>query len=188
MKLRSTLAALVAALASGLCLCACATADAPSLTEIEAFRAYPVYYSGDSVDGHSLREVLGEPDQFEDKRDTAWILIYGKCEDPPDEGGCPYPLQIHDYSTCARWADQLHRNPRRMFDFRGAKAIRLFQGGGAAWEIFTGRTTVTISATDRDILHSAARALRLVHREHPSPLPPPVPGSLEGELPCQDRS
>jgi hypothetical protein len=149
------------------------------------FRAYPVYYSGESVDGHSLREVLGDPTLQENKRDTVWILIYGKCEDPPDEGGCPYPLQIHSYSTCTRWAAQLHRNPRRLFNLRGAKATRLFQGGGAALELFTGRTTITISATDQNILDAAVRSLRTVHQKHPAPLPPPAPGSLEGELACQ---
>ena len=179
--------ALVAAFASGLFLCGCATDDPPSLSEIKAFRAYPVYYSGDSVAGHSLNEVLGDPAKYEDERDAAWVLIYGKCEDPPDEGGCPYPLQIHNHSTCSRWASQLDRN-HRLFDFHGAKAARLFQGGGAAWEIFTGRTTVAISAIDRHILLSAARSLRTVQRDYPSPLPPPAPGSLDGELPCQDQS
>ena len=168
MNLRRTLATLVAALASGLGLCACE--DAPSLSEMKAFRAYPVYYSGDSVAGHSLREVLGGQTE-QNIRDTGWSLIYGKCEDPPDEGGCPYPLQIHNYSTCARWASLQHRKPR-LFDFRGAKATRTPQGGGAILEIYTGRTTVTISSEERNILNAAARALRNVRQEHPSPLPP----------------
>lgn len=186
MNPRRTLLALVAAFAVALCLSACD--DEPSLSEFKQFRAYPVYYPGESVDGHSLREVLGDPTQYGDKRDTTWILIYGRCQDRPDEGGCPYPVQVHNYSTCTRWATQLDRNPRQLFDFRGAKAIRLFQGGGAGWEIFTGRTTVTISAEDQQLLHTTARALRTVDQEHPSPLPPPAPGSLQGKLPCQGRS
>lgn len=182
MNLRRTFGALLVALASGLSLSGCE--DAPSLSEMREFRAYPVYYSGESVAGNSLREVLGDPTQYEDKRDTAWILIYGKCKDRPDEGGCPYPLQIHNYSTCTRWAGL---SGTRLFDFRGAKATKPMRGG-AALEIFTGRTTVTVDAENEDVLDSALQALRDVRRDHPSPsLPPPVPGSLEGELPCQDR-
>jgi hypothetical protein len=153
---------------------------------MRTFRAYPVYYSGESVAGRPLSKVLGDAAAQEDERDTTWVLVYGECEDPPDEGGCPYPLQIHNYSACTRWADQLHRNPR-LFDFRGAKALRPMQGSEAALEIFTGRTTVTISATERQILDAAAQSLRNVRQEEPSPLPPPVPGSLTGDLPCQDR-
>lgn len=179
--LRILFAALVASLALG----ACATEAAPSLSEFKRFRAYPVYYPGDSVGGFSIREVLGDPSRYEDKRDTVWVLIYGHCQDPPDEGGCPYPVQVHNYSACTRWAAQLHRAPR-LFDFRGAKAIRLFQGGGAGWEIFTGRTTVTISAESHRLLHLTARALRTAQQKHPSPLPPPAPGSLSGDLPCQN--
>lgn len=182
MNLRRTLETLFAAFASGLSLCACASDDPPSLSEIREFRAYPVYYSGLSVTGNSLREVLGDHAQHKDQRDTTWILIYGRCKDPPDEGGCPYPLQIHNYSTCARWAGL--RNSR-LFNFRGAKARKPMQGGGSALEIYTGRTTVTISAENRKILDSAARALRVIRQRHPSPLPPPLPGSLRGELPCQ---
>jgi hypothetical protein len=59
--------------------------------------------------------------------------------------------------------------------------------GPAVLEIYTGHTTVTVSAENRDVLNSAAKALRDVRQRHPTSLPPPVPGSLRGELPCQDR-
>jgi hypothetical protein len=58
-------------------------------------------------------------------------------------------------------------------------------GGGAGLEIFTGRTTVTIHAESQDLLDSTVRALRTVHQKRPVPLPPPVPGSLTRDLPCQ---
>ena len=183
MNLRRTVGTLAAALACGLCLCACE--DAPSLSEIKKFRTYPVYYSGASVAGNSLTEVSGDPAGHKDKRDTAWVLIYGKCKDPPAEGGCQVPVQIHNYSICARWEGL---REARLFDFRGAKATRPTGRGPAALEIYTGRTTVTITAENRNVLNSAAQALRGVRQEHPSALPPPVPGSLRGELPCQDQS
>lgn len=183
LKLRRTSGPIFATFVAAFCLCACATEDAPSLSEIKEFGAYPVYYSGDAVAGNSLREIQGDPTQYEDKREASWFLIYGRCKDMPDEGGCPPPLQIHNYSTCTRWANR----DSRLFDVRGAKAKKPFPGGGAALEIFTGRTTVTFHAESQKVLNAAVQALRDVRQKHPSPLPPPMPGSLNGDLPCQGR-
>lgn len=180
---RRALAVLVAALVAGLGLFACAEDpenEKPSLSEIRDFGAYPVYYAGTSVDGNALSEIFGDPSQFEDKRDTAWILLYGDCD--AEDGGCFLPLSIHSYSACTRWAD-----PNAKFlDIRGAKATIPTGEIRAALEIFTGRTTVTIGADSQALLDSAVQALREVHQKRPSPLPPPVPGSLRGELPCQE--
>ncbi len=68
--------------------------EAPSLKEVRRFDAYPVYYAGKEVAGFPLEYVLGGEQQI-DPRSGAWIFIYGRCVDPPDEGGCPYPVQIH---------------------------------------------------------------------------------------------
>jgi hypothetical protein len=55
-------------------------------------------------------------------------------------------------------------------------------------EIFTGRTTVVIFATHENVARSTARQLRNVRQaQPPSLLPPPVPGSLRGKLPCQRK-
>jgi hypothetical protein len=190
MDLKRTLAALVAAFAAGLCLSACAEDaddepsmnDEPSLSEIREFRAYPVYYAGTSVSGNALLKIDGDPEHQEDKLDTTWVLIYGDCD--AEDGGCFPPVQIHSYSTCARWADP----GSQLIDIRGAKATKPMRGTGAALEIFTGRTTVTIGAENQHVLDSTVQVLREVHQEKPSGvLPPPVPGSLRGELPCQNR-
>jgi hypothetical protein len=186
LNLKRTFALLVAGFVAGLGLFACAEDGEngkPSLSEIRDFGAYPVYYSGTSVAGNALLEILGDPSQFEDKRDMAWILVYGDCD--AEEGGCLPPLSIHSYSTCARWADP----DAKFIDIRGAKATKPFGEIRPALEIFTGRTTVTIGADSQALLDSAVRALREIHQKKPSRLlPPPVPGSLNGELPCQDRS
>lgn len=187
-SLKRTVVALAAALAAGLCLGGCAgdepsdAADRPSLSEIREFHAYPVYYSGASVAGNDLLQVGGDAEQWEDKQDTTWVLIYGDCD--AEDGGCFPPVQIHSYSTCARWADP----GAHLFDVRGAKATREMRGAGAGIEIFTGRTTVTIGAESRRLLNSTIQALREVHQKKPSRLlPPPAPGSLSGELPCQGQ-
>lgn len=175
LELGQALRTLFAAFASALCLCACATEDAPkdapSLNEIKEFRAYPVYYSGNSVAGNSLRKVYGDPELHKDERDTTWVLIYGDCN--AEEGGCFPPLQIHSYSICARGAGL---REARLFDLRGVKATKPMRGSGAGLEIFTGRTTVTIGAENKSVLDSAVQALRNVRQKHPSSsLPPPAP-------------
>lgn len=183
--LKRTLTVVVSAFATGLFLGACAgdepePSDRPSLSEIREFRAYPVYYSGTSVAGNALREILGGSSGDGDERDATWILIYGDCD--AEEGGCLPPLSIHSYSTCTRWAGP----DARLIDVRGVKATKPFGEIRPTLEIFTGRTTVKIGANSQALLDSAVQALREVHQERPSRLPPPVPGSLSGELPCQD--
>lgn len=184
LNLKRTFALLVTGFVAELGLFACGEVgenDKPSLSEIRDFRAYPVYYSGTSVAGNALLEILGDPSQHEDKRDTAWVLIYGDCD--AEDGGCFPPVQIHNYSTCARWAGP----DAQLIDVLGAKATKPFGEIGPALEIFTGQTTVTIGAESQALLDSAVQALREVHQRKPSRLlPPPVPGSLNGKLPCQD--
>jgi hypothetical protein len=167
--------------------------EEPSLKEARAFDAYDVYYAGQEAAGFPLREVFGENPQRHARR-SAWVFIYGQCVDPPDEGGCPPPLQIHNYSTCSWWAAASNQTrpigfkSDPMYDFRGAKARRTGgQVGEARVEIFTGDTTVKISG-EPNAIKTAARTLRSVDEGQPtSHLPPPVPGSLAGKLPCQDE-
>ncbi len=170
---------------AALILSGCA-ARTPSLKEARRFDAYPVYYAGKEVAGFPLEYVLGGKQEI-DPRSGAWIFIYGRCVDPPDEGGCPYPVQIHSYSTCERWAEGSSYG-HRLYDFRGAKARWGGVDIGNSMEIFTGATTVTI-AGEPDIVKAAARVLRLVDSsEPPANLSPPVPGSLAGKLPCQGKA
>lgn len=176
---------------NGLCLIALAgcAEDAPSLEEVKTFKGYPVYYAGEEVLGRPITGDLGGEGQV-NPRERVWFFIYGDCEDPPEgEGGCA-PFQIHNYSTCSRWASQLTQAPvglnRRaaLRPFRGAKAR--YRRAEHSVEIFTGRTTITIGGgSDPKLLETALRQLREVHQAEPSRLPPPAPGSLSGKLPCQ---
>jgi hypothetical protein len=170
----------------GLILSSCGAADPPSLSEVKGFDAYRVYYDGEEIAGQPLSlvergEVQNHP------HSESWLFIYGDCDPPPTgESGCPPPLQIQNYSACYRWPSGF-RNKPRSFDFRGAKAT----GNGTSIEdgveISTGRTTVVIFSEQRKLAASAARELRDVRQAGPSRLPPPVPGSLSGKLPCQSK-
>lgn len=168
----------------GFVLCGCAKVASPgstNLSEVKKFDPYPVYYAGENVDGLPFTGISeGHAGKW-----IYWGFGYGVCDPPSglfEEGGCSLPLSIQNWSTCYRW-------PRRkfhLFDFRGAKAT----GGGpngSQMEIFTGRTTVVVFAHDQSVTKFAARRLRTVRQAQPTLLPPPVPGSLRGKLPCQRR-
>jgi hypothetical protein len=156
---------------------------------VKKFKGYPVYYAGEEVLGRPITEVIGGEEQV-DPQEQVRFFIYGDCENPPEgEGGCA-PFQIHNYSTCSRWAHSLDQAPvglgRRaaLRPFRGAKAR--YRRAEHSIEIFTGRTTITIGGgSDPKMLKTALRQLREVHQAEPSRLPPPAPGSLSGKLPCQ---
>ena len=170
----------------GFIACSWAAAAAPDLSDVERFDAYRVYYSGEEVAGLPLEEVLGGDPQK--GRSIGWTFFYGACTPPPVEGGCGPPLEIQNVSTCRRWFSAFFRK-RRLYDFHGAKAT----GGGGRYEvspmeIFTGRTTVVIWGDGKSVIKSAARQLRNVRLREPQLLlPPPVPGSLGGKLPCQRK-
>lgn len=172
----------------GFLLSGCGAEDSLSLSEVKRFDARPVYYAGEEVAGLPLEGVEDEEWQ-EVEQLMGWNFYYGDC-DPPSglfaEGGCELPLQIQNYSTCRRWASLLS-DKSEIFDFRGAKATGTGNGIERPVEIFTGRTTVVIFAGKRSVARSAARQLRNVRQPRPSGLPPPVPGSLWGKLPCQRK-
>lgn len=159
-----------------------ATGRADTLGEAQSFSAFEVYFAGDAVKHLPLETIEREP-RHGGGRSAARTFFYGSCV-PIGEGLCSVPLQIQNYSTCRRWADAYPGKPR-LFDFRGAKAA--WVGTARSLEVYTGRTTVVIFARSRSIAWSAARLLRNIKSSHASSFPPPVPGSLWGELPCQGK-
>jgi hypothetical protein len=163
-----------------LVLVSAATAGPVGLGKVKAFDAYSVYFAGQGISGVPFEDV--EKDAWPDRKLVRWSFYYGDCALPAGEGGCSVPLQIHNYPTCRRWASAYPGEPR-LFNFRGAKAAWVSTAGSL--EIYTGRTTVVIFAHRSKLAMRAARLLRGVRQVQPSRLPPPVPGSLEGELPCQ---
>ena len=157
----------------------------PSLSDVKEFDAYSVYYAGMEVAGLPLEDIEEEAWKG-DGRSIGWNFYYGDC-DPPSglfaEGGCQPPLQIQNYSSCRRWAG-LFSGKSDMFDFRGTKAAR---ERGRGFEVFTGHTTVVIYGTRGRFVKSAARQMRDVRQVDRPSLPPPAPGTLWGDLPCQRK-
>jgi hypothetical protein len=164
----------------------CGAEGPPTLSEVRGFHAFHVYYVGAEIEGQELGS-FGMGEIRNHPHSESWVFIYGHCDPPPTgEGGCPPPLQIHNDNVCSRWAG-LFNQQLPLYDFRGAKA----RGGGGgienSMEIFTGHTTVTIGTEEPKLAAAAARQLRDVREGRPTRLPPPAPGSLQGQLPCQRK-
>jgi hypothetical protein len=151
-----------------------------ALAEAKRFRSYPVYYAGEEVAGQTLSTILG-PKAPLDGRRYSWVFIYGDCDDFPEgEGGCYPPMQIHNHSVCTDLPDFAYA--RRTLKIRG---VRVAEDGEGRLEFSTGTTTVTVGARDRKVAIATIRNLRTVHQVRPGRLPPPIPGALQGKLPCQ---
>ena len=175
----------------GLLLGACGADDGPDLGsfgEAKKFDAFRVYYAGEELAGLPLTGTSGEEwDINGSKRIAGPSFGYGSCDPPSglfEEGGCPLPLSIQNWSRCSRWPGQYpHGHRPHVFGFRGAKAVWY----GDSLEIFTGRTTVVIYGALSNI-RAAARQLRDVRQANPPTLlPRSAPGSLWGNWPCQRK-
>lgn len=156
--------------------------ETPSLANVKRFQSYRVYYAGEEVAGQQLEPFEAE-EALPDSRATDWFFVYGDGEAddfPEGEGGCYPPLQIHNYSVCTRSPDLA--DAKRTIEIRGATVAEDWEG---RLELAAGATTITIGARERKVALAAARSLRGVRETRPGRLPPPVPGALEGTLPCQ---
>jgi hypothetical protein len=152
---------------------------ASTLEDAQAFRQYRLFYAGEMVRDHALTDVhshrvLGS---------RIWSFFYGTCEPPPGKGGCVTPLEVQNWSACARYRDWYTRPPKT-FRLRGARAAWVRSAGSL--DVYTGKTTVVIFADGRDLALRAARSLRNVrHAERPGSLRPPARGAMRGKLRCQ---
>lgn len=177
------------ALVSGLVLSGCGD-EGIALRDLRKFDAYPLYYAGEEVAGNELEEILGAEDweRNPDQRSVGFTFIYGTCEpsEPSglDGGSCAPPIQIQVSSICVDHPGRAG-GKGSTFALRGARAVPA--GGGV--EVFTGRTTVDVYASgDPRLLKAVIRSLREVGQAAPPRrLPPPVPGAVEGKLPCQQK-
>jgi hypothetical protein len=92
-------------------------------------------------------------------------FIYGDCEPPPDEGGCPAPLEIQVFSIEQRPPGIISSMiPCRLVTVRGAPGA--FFGGDL--DLYVGDLTVVIFADSRARALRAAEALRLVDADLPT--------------------
>jgi len=169
-----------------------AFAAVPGLGAAKSFHRFPVYWAGEKVAGFPLEEISGG---------HSFTFFYGDCAlSGTDNPSCAPTIQIQALDICGRWPDRSKK--KRLIPFRGAKAswypgLKVSGQGPieqGPLEIFTGRTTVVIYVEEGDlkarsetkkIAFEVGAQLRTVHQTSPKPLPPPIPDSLAGKLPCQ---
>lgn len=154
--------------------------DTSELGEAKSFDDYALYYVGESYDDLSLTFAGLGPGRGEG-RWRARSFGYGDCELPEGEGGCPLPLEIQNWSICARFPAIYPGPTAKTKSIRGAKTLRA--GGGL--DIYTGRTAVVIFGQGIDKAQVVEDLRRVADDAELDSLPPPVPGALEGKLPCQ---
>jgi len=143
-----------------------------------------LYSAGEEVDGLPLAAVLR-------RDDTASYVsfVYGDCV-AVDDTGCAPPAEVQVWPACRRSLGLYRGQARGMTPalepafVRGVPAA--FLDGGGRLELQTGRTTLVVFAGTRARVERIAGALRALDGSVASgqQLPPPVPGALEGEVPC----
>ena len=172
------------------------TAISDVLGRLAGYDRYRLYYPGRRVGSLSLRAVFSSLQPPAYKARTKRIpaptsprfgFTYGTCKPPPGttEGGCSPPLQVQNFEICAV-------NPNS-YGLRPAQLTRRIRGvpvltkdRPSSVELFTGHTTISISARSWELAARAIANLRSFDgRIGPNgKLPPPTAGALDGRLRC----
>ena len=180
MGARLAIAGLALALAASMSGCGETSTSAEADEELqgaESFDTFDLYYAGEAVKGERL-DFSGLTSDSGEGVNRAWSFVYGTCEAKGDEG-CAPPFEIQNWSICQRFAALYPGSTPRTKTISGAETTPA--GGGL--DVYTGRTTVVIYGRNPV---SIVSMLREVGEDEPAEsLPPPVPGALEGKLPCQ---
>ena len=163
----------------------CSVDRGPDVESAATFERFPVYWLGEEFEGLGLSHVTAED------WSAAAVLTYGTCEPHGTfEPTCALPLQVQIFPLCYHLdAVAVPRNERRRM-IRGAPVGT--QDGAPV--LLTRRTQIKVyrgEGTDPGIALRALRALRSLNTVRPvitetGPIPPPLPGVLEGSRPCTD--
>lgn len=99
-------------------------------------------------------------------------FTYGECELPEGEGGCSYPLDVRNSTTCDENPLRSEEPPDRLF---------LLRGGGLAveyeptWvEVGSGLQNVIVNPDEFELMGAALREVRRRSEPAPGELAPPV--------------
>jgi hypothetical protein len=162
-----------------------------SVSEARSYKGFPVFYPGESINGHRLSAVSRDPLGPMRRNQESVLFMYGSCEIPAgNEGGCSLPVSVSNEPACSRNLSMYSGalSPKvHLTRVRGTTAA--FFEGGSRLEIQTGTTTVVIFAFSKRKALAVAENLRglNVPVSAGDPLPRPAPGAVEGTLPCGTR-
>jgi hypothetical protein len=153
------------------------SADARGIKDAKHFKGFDVYFAGQGV----LRYPLAEFDVFQQGRRGEVDAFYGRCK--RRHGGCSYQLEIDNTSICRTYPDRYYSPPK----------LRRINGTWGGWirtskifDVYTGRTAVSIFGLSRRRAKHVARELRNVRvRERSAHLPTVKEKFLKGKAHCQ---
>lgn len=162
------------------------------------------FWLGESFEGLPLTHVLRRcdvPDPRYPVHANFVSYIYGDCEpDLTDEHpSCNYPIEIQSWAACERNLSKYSLGPGLGPPPYGEAVIQgvpaaIFDEGFSV-EVYTAKSTVAVFGQYHEQIRRAAEAMEGVSRStpldelpipanDPGVLPDPVPGALEGQLPC----
>jgi hypothetical protein len=146
----------------------------------ERFDGFPLYYVGDSFRGVPLTEVYRD----RDAGNPVWTFVYGDCVAEGEDSVCFPPLQVVNSTICDEFPAIYYVIPKTR-PFRGARAAHT---AADAFDVYTGRTSVTFFTGDGRDQGLAAKAIRRIGASTVATrLRAPPKGSMKGRLPCQER-
>lgn len=174
-------ALLSAVLVVSLALLAAPASSAAShrgIKDAKHFKGFNLYFAGQAV----LRHPLAEFDVFKQGKHGEADALYGRCK-PRGGGGCSYPIDIENTSICRTYPDRYYSPPK----------LRRINGTWGGWirtakifDVYTGRTAVSILGLSRRRSKVVARDLRNVRaRERTPHLPEAKEKFLKGKAKCQ---
>jgi hypothetical protein len=99
-------------------------------------------------------------------------FVYGECEPPEGEGGCLPPVRVGNATSCTRNPIAANGLARNAFLVRGG-GLAVAYGSGAV-DVGTGRQTVSVRASEPEVLGAALREARRRSEAAPEPFAPPV--------------
>ena len=105
--------------------------------------------------------------------DTSYqAFVYGECEPPAGEGGCSPPVQVGNATSCTRNPIAVGGLVRDVFLVRGGGLAVAYAPG--AVDVGTGRQTLSLRASEPEVLGAALREVRRRSEPGPEPFAPPV--------------
>lgn len=110
-----------------------------------------------------------EPERVDPYRDR---FVYGECVLPEGEGGCGWPLEVQNSSTCAYNPLRIDRVPNRLFLLRGGGLAAEYEPTRVA--VGTGLQTTIVLPEEFELIGAALRELRRRSESAPQPLAPPI--------------
>jgi hypothetical protein len=170
---------------------------------VRDFAGFPLYSLGTQFEELPLTAIVRIDQEsrlkarggfgIPDNRPNHMNFIYGTCDATGHEGGCAPPLTVQIWPACDRTLQDYYYNVRGGGPSRPYQRVTVRGVPAASFsdmlEIYSGRVTIVIFGGTGALRARAAASLTSANTlagnaSAGDPLPPPVPGAMEGKLKC----